>query len=85
MDENAQLGLFNEAVALLGGAAATARVIGRTEAAVRDLGAGHAALDSTILEALSRALIDHATACRALERRVSPAFAENRTIAQRAP
>ncbi|EGD60867.1 hypothetical protein Y88_3369 [Novosphingobium nitrogenifigens DSM 19370] len=70
---------------LLGGAATAATILRMTEDALRDVLDGEPHLHTGTLEAVARALIAHADACRALERRLSPAFAENLTPAQARP
>jgi len=85
MDDTTQINLFRNAVDAIGGQAATAAALDMSERSVRFLLAGERRLHAGILEAMSRALINHATMCRALERQLSPAFIENRTEAQAVP
>jgi DNA-binding transcriptional regulator YdaS (Cro superfamily) len=85
MDDVTQINLFRDAVDCIGGQAAAAGALAMSERSVRFLLAGERRLHAGILEAMSRALIDHANVCRALERQLSPAFIENRTAAQAVP
>jgi DNA-binding transcriptional regulator YdaS (Cro superfamily) len=85
MDDATQITLFRQAVDCIGGQTAAAQALGMSERSVRFLLAGERRLHAGILEAMSRALIDHANVCRALERQLSPAFIENRTAAQAVP
>ncbi|GEM_PF-3445090 len=85
MDDATQINLFRDAVDCIGGQAAAAEALGMSERSVRFLLAGERRLHTGILEAISRALINHANVCRALERQLSPAFVENRTAAQAVP
>ena len=85
MDEPTQIDLFRRAVDCIGGQAAAAHALDMSERSIRFLLAGERRLHAGILEAMSRALIDHANTCRALERQLSPAFIENRTAAQAVP
>jgi hypothetical protein len=85
MDDATQIDLFKHAVDCIGGQAAAATALDMSERSVRFLLAGERRLHAGILEAMSRALIDHANVCRALERQLSPAFIENRTAAQAVP
>ncbi|HQS70033.1 MULTISPECIES: hypothetical protein [unclassified Novosphingobium] len=85
MDQTTQLKYFTRAVALLGGQQATSRALNMSDRSVRMLLAGNRRLHAGILEDLGRALIAHADECRALERKLSPAFASNRTEAQAKP
>lgn len=86
-DPKTQLEDFALAVELLGGQRATARALGIHERSVRALIAGPdqpfgRALHDGFLRDAAAALLAHAEACRALERRLSPAFAANLTPAQ---
>ncbi|WP_420381402.1 hypothetical protein [Novosphingobium sp.] len=85
MDDATQIDLFRQAVDCIGGQTAAAGALDMSERSVRFLLAGERRLHAGILEAMSRALIDHANVCRALERQLSPAFIENRTAAQAVP
>lgn len=85
MDPEEQLELFRTAVDLIGGQNAAARVLNMSERSMRYLIAGERRLHAGILEDMARALIAHASACRNLERRLSPAFVENLTITQAKP
>jgi len=82
-----QLDLFREAVAALGGQAATARYLGTSDRQIRFLCAdidadNRRALHVGFLRDIARALVDHADLCRRLERQLSPAFASNLTAEQ---
>lgn len=79
-----QLALFSLAVDLLGGQRATARALDIGERTVRGLCSGERPLHDGFLRDAAAALIEHANRCRALERRISPAFAANLTEDQRA-
>lgn len=85
MDQQTQLEYFARAVQLLGGNTATARALDINERTVRMFIAGDRRLHAGILEDIGKALIAHADECRALERKLSPAFAGNRTEAQEKP
>lgn len=74
---------FLEAVELLGGQRAAARALHMSERSLRYLIAGERRLHAGILEDLATALAAHADECRALERRLTPAFAANLTETQR--
>lgn len=80
----AQLELFRQAVQLLGGQHATARYLGMNERQIRFLVKGERPLHDGFLRDISAALIRHADACKAMERRLSPAFAANLTVEQEA-
>lgn len=77
--------LVAQAVRLLGGVATTAKLLGYTDRTIGRFLSGAVRIHDHNLERLSAALLAHATACRELERRLSPAFAANRTDAQAAP
>ena len=85
-DPATQLEIFAHAVDLLGGQRATARALGIHERSVRALlagpEAGGRALHDGFLRDIAKALLAHAEACRLAERRLSPAFAANLTLAQ---
>lgn len=83
MDPQDQLELFRDAVALLGGSRTAAARLGVAERTVTRLLAGETTLHTGFLADMAKALLDHAEACRAMERRLSPAFADNLTEAQR--
>lgn len=85
MDQTTQLEYFTRAVALLGGQQATSRALNMSDRSVRMLLAGDRRLHAGILEDMANALIAHADECRTLERKLSPAFASNRTEAQARP
>lgn len=82
MDPLVQRKHFARAVDLLGGVKAAAKVIGVSEVGMVALLSGAEPLEPRVLERASKALIAHADACRAMERRISPAFVTNLTHAQ---
>jgi len=77
-----QLERFRIAVQLLGGTRETARQLDVAERTITRLLAGESALHAGFLRDMSKALLNHAEACRTLERQISPAFADNLTPAQ---
>lgn len=77
MDTETQRQLFADATAALGGQQATARALDMSDRSVRMILAGERRLHDGILEDMANALIVHADHCRALERRLSPAFSSN--------
>jgi hypothetical protein len=81
--DETQRELFACAAELLGGQRATARALDVTDRTVRALLAGERPLHAGFLRDVAAALIAHADACRKLERRLSPAFLDNLTAAQR--
>jgi hypothetical protein len=86
-DRTDQLQLFREAVTLLGGQRAAARYLDTNERTVRALCGDPASPNSRELHDgwlrdIGRALLEHAGHCKALERRLSPAFAANLTADQ---
>jgi hypothetical protein len=82
MDPLAQRALFARAVDLLGGVRAAGQAIDESELGMAALLSGAEPLQPRVLERASKALIAHADACRAMERRISPAFTANLTDAQ---
>jgi hypothetical protein len=78
-----QLARFRQAIELLGGQRATARVLGCNERTIRALWNGERPLHDGWLRDIAAALIAHADQCRALERQISPAFTGNLTEDQR--
>jgi len=80
--EETQLARFKAAVELLGGSRSAARAIGVNERTITRLLAGTSALHAGFLEDTAKALIVHADQCRAIERLISPAFAQNLTSDQ---
>lgn len=72
-----QIERFALAVELLGGPHATARLLGISEGEIDALCIGRRPLHKDLLQAISRALLLHAEACRLMERRLSPAFHGN--------
>lgn len=77
-----QLELFRTAVAMIGGQRPAARYLKIGERHLRKLWSGASPLHDGFLEDLGRALLEHAEACRELERKISPAFARNLTDRQ---
>lgn len=71
------LELFARAVRLIGGQEAAARALGISDRSLRYLLAGKRTLHAGHLEDMGKLLLAHADQCRALERRISPAFAGN--------
>lgn len=85
MDPTTQRQLFADAVAALGGQRPASRALDMSERSVRMLIAGERRLHVRILEDIARALLAHADHCRALERKLSPAFATNLSELQAKP
>jgi len=85
MDTETQRQIFADAVAALGGQQAASRALEMSDRSVRMLLSGDRRLHAGILEDMARALITHADHCRALERQLSPAFAQNLSEAQAKP
>lgn len=84
-DPDIQRQRFDRACELLGGNHAAGRALDLSERTIRALRKGERQLHDGTLERTARALIAHADACRALERRISPAFAKNLTTRQQGP
>lgn len=88
IDPIEQLDTFRAAVELLGGQRAAARAMhavsgmSMNERTMRALCSGERTLHAGYLRDIARALIAHADNCRAIERKLSPAFADNLTQAQ---
>lgn len=82
IDPTDQLELFREAVQLLGGPRSAARAIKVSERHMVNLLAAKATLHDGFLRDAARALLDHAAACHAAERRLTPALAVNRADGQ---
>lgn len=82
-DPSTQLERWNQAVDLLGGQRATARLLGCSERTMRALCSGERQLHEGWLRDISAQLLQHAEACRHAERGLSPAFASNRVDGQR--
>ncbi|WP_226019739.1 hypothetical protein [Novosphingobium sp. FKTRR1] len=80
-----QRDLVERAVDLLGGTQAAANAIGVNRRNLGRLLSGVLRIHAGTLEKLSAALIAHADECRALERRLNPAFSRNRSAAQDRP
>lgn len=85
MDQKTQLELFSRAVTALGGQQATARALDMSDRSLRMLLSGDRRLHAGILEDIANALLAHADECRALERKLSPAFAGNLHETNRPP
>lgn len=83
-DPESQLALFRQAVDALGSQAALARQLRFTVRHAGRLYSGASPLHDGILVVTARALIAHADLCRRLERALSPAFAGNLMLEQRA-
>lgn len=75
--EGPKLALFTRACDLLGGNKAAAQALGMSDRSLRYLFDGTRPLHTGLLADISTALLAHADQCRALERQLSPAFAEN--------
>jgi Spy/CpxP family protein refolding chaperone len=84
IDPIAQLERFMEAARLLGGQRAAAAILGINERTMRRIAAGQIDLHEGYLRDIATALLDRATACRELERQLSPQFHANLTPEQRA-
>lgn len=82
IDPQTQLDLYRQAVDALGGVHAHARRLGFTPRHGGRLYSGERALHDGILEDTANTLLDHAEHCRALERKLSPAFKANLTPEQ---
>lgn len=80
-----QIQLTAHAARLLGSQAALAAVLGINERNTRYILSGRKRLHELHLQKISAALLTHAEQCRALERKLNPAFAANRTEAQSRP
>jgi hypothetical protein len=78
-----QLDTFRLAVDALGGIRPAARKIGVTERTMGRLLSGASPLHTGFLADIGTALLDQAQTCRALERRLNPAFISNLTADQR--
>lgn len=82
IDPDSQLAHFRAAVQLLGGVRSAARELGCNDRTLYALIYGNRDLHDGWLRDMAEALIKHADACRALERKISPAFVGNLTTAQ---
>ena len=85
MDQATQLELFSKAVDMIGGIGAAARALDINERNLRRIFTGERRLHTGHLNDIAKALLDHAAACRALERQLSPAYSSNLTEAQARP
>src|SRR5580765_5082099 len=81
-DPDFQHACFLEAVDLLGGSRSAARAIDLSERSMTRLIARRNPLHDGFLRDIAAALIEHARRCRALEKRLSPMFADNLTADQ---
>lgn len=77
IDQHTQRATFTEAVDALGGQRAAAQALGCGERTIRYLLSGEKPLHDGWLKDMAEALIRHADHCKALEKRISPAFARN--------
>lgn len=77
IDPAFQIARLQQAVDLLGGTRNTSRALNISERHLRRLLTGNSPLHTGILADTARVLLEHADACRALERQLSPAFAAN--------
>lgn len=77
MPDTEKLELIRQACRLLGTKERAASILGMTDRSLRYLLAGEREIHTGLLEDISKALIDHADRCRALERQLNPAFASN--------
>lgn len=82
VDPDSQLARFTEAVQLLGGVRSAARALDCNDRTMYALIYGKRELHDGWLRDMAAALIKHADACRAIERKISPAFVGNLTTAQ---
>lgn len=85
MDKITQLALLSRAVTRLGGQQQTAKILEISDRSLRYLLSGERRLHADQLERISNALIAQADECRAIERQLSPAFAQNLSEAQARP
>lgn len=85
MDIETQRQYFADAVTALGGQQATSRLLNLSDRTLRMLLAGQRRIHAGHLEDIAKALIERADLCRALERKLSPAFAQNLSDAQSKP
>lgn len=85
MTTEEQIQLAGDAARLLGSQARLAQALGINERNTRYILSGRKRLHELHLQKISAALIAHAEECRALERKLNPAFAANRTEAQARP
>lgn len=82
IDPDSQLAHFRAAVQLRGGVRSAARELGCNDRTLYSLVYGERDLHDGWLRDMAAALIKHADTCRALERKISPAFVGNLTTAQ---
>jgi len=83
IDPTTQLERFMEGTRLLGGQRAAAATLGINERTMLRIVAGQIELHQGYLADIAKALLDRATACRELERQLSPQFHANLTPEQR--
>jgi hypothetical protein len=69
--------LFVKASDMLGGQRAAARAMDISERTMRRLIAGDSPIHDGFMRDMAKALLDHAQACRELERRLAPELAAN--------
>lgn len=81
-DPDSQLARFRKAVQLIGGTRAAARELGVSDRTIYGLIYAKRDLHDGFLRDMAAALIRHADDCRALERKISPAFVGNLTADQ---
>ena len=79
-----QLDEIATAIRLLGGHRAAARVLGISERNLLRIAKGQSPAHEGLMRRISEALLAHIEACKICERRITPAFAANRTAAQAA-
>lgn len=82
VDPDSQLARFQKAVQLIGGVKSAARELGVSDRTIYGLIYAKRDLHDGFLRDMAAALIRHADACRALERKISPAFVSNLTAEQ---
>jgi hypothetical protein len=82
IDPEKQIEHFRQAVELLGGKRDAAIKLNLNERTIRGLCSGERKLHEGYLKDIAAALLAHATACRDMERLLSPAFATNLTDVQ---
>lgn len=85
MTPEEQIEFAREAADLLGSQAMLAKALGINERNTRYILTGRKRLHELHLQKICAALLDHADNCRALERKLNPAFTANRTEAQARP
>jgi hypothetical protein len=76
-DPDTQLELFRQAIRLVGGTREAARMLEINERTMVRLAAGQTPLHDGFMRDMAAALRRHIADCRALERRIDPAFSDN--------